>query len=86
MGTSAELIETNYSGFERSCLSKARFDSRREARSLARHGRHSNGQLDAYHCPNCKGWHLGHNRSPKARRALARAWRPRTEMAWTTSY
>ena len=32
VGTYREFVETNYGGVERSCLSKARFDSRREAR------------------------------------------------------
>jgi hypothetical protein len=49
---------------ERSCTSKARFLSRREAQAVARHGRHSTGQLAAYHCRYCQHWHLGHRRRP----------------------
>ena len=86
MGTYTECVETNYGGVQRSCMSKARFESRREARSLARNGRRSNGQLDAYHCQNCSYWHLGHNRSPKSRRAKSRPWRYGTQLTWTTSY
>ena len=86
VGTYREFVETNYGGFERSCLSKARFDSRREARSMVRNGRRSNGQLEAYHCSNCDAWHLGHHRSPKDRRARSRPWRYGTQLTWTTSY
>ena len=48
--------------------------------------RRSNGQLDPYHCQNCSYWHLGHNRSPKSRRAKLRPWRYGTQLTWTTSY
>ena len=84
MGTYTELVETNYGGIDRRCLAKARFDSRGEARATVRHGRHSNGQLEPYHCPDCSYWHLGHGRSPKARRALMNL-RRRERTAWTTT-
>ncbi len=47
---------------ERACTSKAAFVTRAEARSMARHGRHSNGQLEPYRCWFCDLWHLGHPR------------------------
>jgi hypothetical protein len=46
---------------QRGCLSKAVFESRREARSIARNGRRSNGQLKPYSCAYCGRWHLGHS-------------------------
>jgi hypothetical protein len=55
-------INRNLPLVERGCTSKAGFVSRGEARSLARHGRHSNGQLEPYHCGLCGLWHLGHHR------------------------
>jgi len=45
---------------ERGCTSKARFLSRREARSMGRHGRHQDGSLRPYHCRFRDWWHLGH--------------------------
>ncbi len=84
MGTYREFVETDYGGVGRSCLAKARFDSRREACALARQGRRSNGQLDAYHCVNCSYWHLGHRRSPKSKRALMNL-RRRDQPTWTTT-
>lgn len=54
------LINRDLPLLERGCTSKAAFESRREARSLARHGRHANGQLHPYHCRYCDLWHLGH--------------------------
>jgi hypothetical protein len=61
---------------ERGCTSKAAFVSRREARSLVRSGRRSDGSLDPYHCGVCGHWHLGHrrrrsHRSSNTRRAAA---------------
>jgi hypothetical protein len=47
---------------ERGCTSKAAFESRREARSLARQGRRSDGRSHPYHCRTCGSWHLGHRR------------------------
>jgi hypothetical protein len=47
---------------ERGCLSKARFESRREARSFVRQARHCDGSLAPYHCRLCDYWHLGHRR------------------------
>ena len=54
---------------ERGCLSKARFDSRPEARTLLRHGRHSDGSTQPYHCRTCGWWHLGHRRQTNRNRA-----------------
>ena len=56
------LINRNLPLVARGCTSKAAYVSRREARFVARHGRHSNGQLQPYHCVNCDLWHLGHRR------------------------
>jgi hypothetical protein len=84
MGTYAEFVDNDYDGIERSCLARARYDSRREARALVEHGRRSNGQLQPYHCKTCYSWHLGHRRSPKSRRALATKWRRTTRVTWTT--
>ena len=47
---------------ERACLSKAMFVSRRDARSMARQGRHQDGSVRPYRCRHCHGWHLGHRR------------------------
>jgi len=55
-----ELINRNLPLMERGCTSKARFLSRREARSMGRHGRHQDGSLRPYHCRFCDWWHLGH--------------------------
>ena len=57
-----QFINRNLPLLERGCTSKALFTSRREARSLVRNGRRSNGALKAYHCRSCGGWHLGHPR------------------------
>jgi hypothetical protein len=54
------LINRRLPAVERSCLSKAFFVSRREARSMARNGRRSNGQLKPYRCRYGEHWHLGH--------------------------
>ena len=51
----------------RSCSSKSAFVTRREALSLSRHGRHQDGTLQAYHCPHCDLWHLGHKSSRRVR-------------------
>lgn len=83
MGTYGEFVNTDYRGVERSCLAKARYDSRREARALVEHGRRSNGQLEPYHCQSCSYWHLGHRRSSKSRRALANGWRKASMVTWT---
>lgn len=47
---------------ERSCTSKARFGSRREALRQRRRGRWTNDILRPYRCCSCSGWHLGHAR------------------------
>ena len=57
------LIERPRDPVGRSCSSKSVFTSRREAVSLSRHGHHQDGTLQAYHCPHCEFWHLGHRRS-----------------------
>ena len=57
-----QFINRDLPYLERGCTSKALFTSRREARSLVRNGRRSNGALKAYHCRSCGGWHLGHRR------------------------
>jgi hypothetical protein len=57
-----DLIDRRLPLVERSCTSKAAFVSRREASSLARHGRHSDGAMKPYHCRVCDFWHLGHRR------------------------
>jgi hypothetical protein len=75
MDTYAEYIKRDIPLLERSCYSKARFDSRREANALARHGHRSDSQLKPYHCDNCSSWHLGHSRTRKARHARATAGR-----------
>ena len=56
----ALLTERPRSRVERSCSSKVPFDSRREAVSRVRHGRHQDGTLHPYHCAFCGAWHLGH--------------------------
>jgi len=56
------LINRNLPLEERGCTSKVTFSTRVEARSLARRGRRSDGQLDPYHCRYCDFWHLGHRR------------------------
>jgi hypothetical protein len=56
------LIERPRSPIERGCTSKVTYTSRREARTRSRDGRHADGSLQPYHCPNCGAWHLGHRR------------------------
>jgi hypothetical protein len=60
------LINRDLPPVERGCTSKVAFESRREARSVARNGRRSNGQLHPYHCRYCDLWHLGHRHRPAA--------------------
>lgn len=50
------------SWFERrSCRSKVRYATRRDARSAARQfGRRVRDHLRAYGCDFCAGWHVGH--------------------------
>jgi hypothetical protein len=67
-----ELIDRQVPFEERACLSKVRYSSRREARSLVRHGRRQDGTLEPYRCQFCGEWHLGHGRSGKARRIARR--------------
>ena len=62
-----QLVNRQLPRLERSCLTKARFVSRDEARALARHGRHRDGQLSPYHCLYCGLWHLGHRRRRRGR-------------------
>jgi hypothetical protein len=57
------LVERPRNVVSRSCSSKSAFTTRRDALSLSRHGRHQDGTLQAYHCPHCDLWHLGHRRS-----------------------
>ena len=57
-----QFINRNLPRIERGCLSKAVFSSRREARSVANHFRHGDGQVKPYACDYCGGWHLGHPR------------------------
>ena len=59
-----QFINRNLPLRERACSSKAVFVSRREAKSLVRHGRHSYAGLKPYRCQWCDGWHLGH--APRA--------------------
>jgi hypothetical protein len=47
---------------ERGCESKARYTSRREARTYANRGAHRDGNVHPYHCEWCDGWHLGHRK------------------------
>jgi hypothetical protein len=54
------LVERPTDRFERSCASKARYGSRRDARSRVRNSRNQDGTLKPYHCQFCDGWHLGH--------------------------
>ena len=63
------LIERPQTQLGRSCTSKSPFVSRRAAKSLSRHGHHQDGTLQAYHCPHCDLWHLGHRRSRRIRRS-----------------
>jgi hypothetical protein len=63
-----EFVNRALSLPERGCLSKARFDSQREARNLVRHGRHSDGSVEPYHCRICDYWHLGHRRQTNRHR------------------
>ncbi len=56
---------------ERACESKAVYVTRADARSTARHGRHSDGALAPYHCRFCSMWHLGHRRQRHGRRPAA---------------
>jgi hypothetical protein len=53
---------------DRSCTSKSAFVSRRAAKTLSHQGRHQDGTLQAYHCPHCDLWHLGHRRARRTRR------------------
>jgi hypothetical protein len=57
-----QFINRNLPPRERGCTSKVAYSTRREARALARNGRHSDGRLSAYHCRFCAFWHLGHQR------------------------
>ena len=57
-----DLIDRRIPLVERGCTSKAAYDSRREAKNRARHGRHMDGSLRPYHCDHCGAWHLGHRR------------------------
>jgi hypothetical protein len=57
-----QLINRHLPMIERGCTSKALFVSRREALSLARHGRRRDGRLRPYQGTTCGGWHLGHRR------------------------
>jgi hypothetical protein len=56
------FINRNLPLVERGCTSKALFTSRREAQTMARNGKHTDGRLRPYHCEACGGWHLGHRR------------------------
>jgi hypothetical protein len=57
-----ELINRDLPLMDRGCTSKGVFISRREARSMGRHGRSQDGALHPYRCRYCEGWHLGHRR------------------------
>ena len=57
-----DLVDRQLPHIERGCASKIAYSSRREARSVSRHGRHQDGTLASYHCRHCDGWHLGHRR------------------------
>lgn len=57
-----QLINRDLPRIERGCTSKALYISRREARSMGRHGRRQDGAMRPYHCGWCGGWHLGHPR------------------------
>ena len=67
-----ELIDRQVPFEERACLSKVRYASRREARTLSRHGRRQDGTLEPYRCRFCGEWHLGHSRHGAARRIARR--------------
>jgi hypothetical protein len=56
------LIDRDLPHRERECTSKATFGSRREAKHLARDGKHADGRVSAYRCSFCGLWHLGHRR------------------------
>jgi len=56
------FVERPRNQMSRRCSSKSAFVTRREALSLSHHGRHQDGTLQAYHCPHCDLWHLGHRR------------------------
>jgi hypothetical protein len=57
-----QFINRNLPMQERGCTSKAVYLSRREARSLVRHGRRGHAGLHPYRCRFCGSWHLGHAR------------------------
>ncbi len=57
-----DLIDRRLPRVERGCTSKSAFVSRREASTIARHGRHRDGSLKPYRCRFCELWHLGHRR------------------------
>jgi hypothetical protein len=57
-----QYINRNLPLQERGCGSKAVYVSRREARSMVRHGRQSYAGLHPNKCRWCFGWHLGHAR------------------------
>ncbi|HEX6475067.1 MAG TPA: hypothetical protein VF114_08300 [Candidatus Limnocylindria bacterium] len=59
-----QYINRNLPVQERGCTSKAVYVSRREAKSIARHGRRGYAGLHPYRCRWCDGWHLGHRRGP----------------------
>jgi hypothetical protein len=56
------LIDRRPPRVERGCTSKSAFVSRREASTMARHGRNRDGSLKPYRCRLCELWHLGHRR------------------------
>jgi hypothetical protein len=66
-----EFVNRSLPRFERGCATKARFDSRRDANSMARHGHHQDGSSKPYRCEFCGCWHLGHKRRFRWSRELA---------------
>lgn len=42
-----------------SCLAKQRFASRSLCAGALRQAHRKRGNVDAYRCPHCRGWHIG---------------------------
>jgi hypothetical protein len=57
-----DLVDRRLPRVERGCTSKSAYNSRREASTMSRHGRHKDGSLKPYRCRVFGLWHLGHRR------------------------
>lgn len=46
---------------QRTCKTKYRYSTRKKARASARYCQRIKGEfVEAYKCPHCQGWHIGH--------------------------